>query len=236
MYIQRGVCGVTLRLQCLTIGITHIAVSLISIILASLMLRHPLYYLDLNAMGEDASEFANISANSTELEDLEDKTAMDEEERLTRGAIHDVEEEGIELLVGGIASMVTSVLLVQGIRQEKIGLIFPWVIVTILEMVAAFISFAMRMSSPHPLPFLKIFAAMIYFSISSYFTLSVYSYYQIIKIKKRKVITFLDHEFQGGEGSWYHALQEEPVPPYTEKAVPMTDEDDRGRENVLFAK
>ncbi len=32
---------------------------------------------------------------------------------------------------------------------------------------------------------------------------SVYSYYQIIKIKKRQVITFLDHEFQGSEGQYW---------------------------------
>ncbi|XP_023342471.1 uncharacterized protein LOC111712157 [Eurytemora carolleeae] len=100
-----------------------------------------------------------------------------------------------------------------------------------------------------------------YFCIAGYFILSVFSYYQILKIRKKKVITFLDQEFQGGEGSMYHTLEEEggddphfsqysdiqtprqsshpwgrPTTPYTEKAVPMTEEEDVGNENVLFAK
>eukprot|EP00091_Calanus_sinicus_P001370 TRINITY_DN11364_c0_g1_i1.p1 TRINITY_DN11364_c0_g1~~TRINITY_DN11364_c0_g1_i1.p1 ORF type:complete len:120 (-),score=37.55 TRINITY_DN11364_c0_g1_i1:54-389(-) len=84
------------------------------------------------------------------------------------------------------------------------------------------------------------FLVVIYFSISIYFILSVYSFYMIIKIQKKSVTHFLDHEFQGGAGeeSFYRPLEDsqEQIPPFREKKVPMHDHEDFGRENVLYAK
>ena len=79
---------------------------------------------------------------------------------------------------------------------------------------------------------------MFYFATSTYFILSVYSLYMIIKIQKKSVTHFLDHEFQGGEGSYYRPLEngQEQIPPFREKKVPMHDHEDFGRENVLYAK
>ena len=78
----------------------------------------------------------------------------------------------------------------------------------------------------------------------------------IIKIQKRSVIRFLDHEFQTSEGrpkvnihvlcfpfigGFYRPVDEGrsggiPVTPFREKKVPMTEQEDVDKEHVLYAK
>ena len=48
--------------------------------------------------------------------------------------------------------------------------------------------------------FLQAVSMLLYLGLSIYFILSVYSYYIIIRIQKRSVIQFLDHEFEASEG------------------------------------
>ena len=47
---------------------------------------------------------------------------------------------------------------------------------------------------------LQAVSMLLYLGLSIYFILSVYSYYIIIRIQKRSVIQFLDHEFEATEG------------------------------------
>ena len=106
--------------------------------------------------------------------------------------------------------------------------------------------------------FFKTTMIFFYFLICVYSILSVYSLHMIIKIQKRSVIRFLDQDFQTTEGTYhlthwltisvhislggfYRPLDEEnrvggQVPPYRERRVPMTDEDDVDKEHVLYAK
>jgi len=95
-----------------------------------------------------------------------------------------------------------------------------------------------RVSSSSSISILKVFLVGLYFSLSIYFILSVHSLYIIIKIQKKNVTTFLDHEFESSPGAFYQTLDEDdaPAPPYREKTVPMTEEEDHGKEHVLYAK
>ena len=54
------------------------------------------------------------------------------------------------------------------------------------------------MASPTSLSVFKAFLVVLFFALSVYFILSVYSLYMILKIQKKSVTTFLDHEFQQG--------------------------------------
>ena len=54
-----------------------------------------------------------------------------------------------------------------------------------------------QVASPYSLNVFKAFMVVLYFALSIYFTLSVYSLYMIIKIQKKSVTTFLDHDFEG---------------------------------------
>ena len=42
---------------------------------------------------------------------------------------------------------------------------------------------------------------VLYFAISIYFIMCVFSLYKILKIQKSSVIRFLDHEFEANEGT-----------------------------------
>ena len=55
-----------------------------------------------------------------------------------------------------------------------------------------------QVASPTSLSVFKAFLVVLFFALSVYFILSVYSLYMILKIQKKSVTTFLDHEFQQG--------------------------------------
>ena len=55
-----------------------------------------------------------------------------------------------------------------------------------------------QVASPTSLSVFKAFLVVLFFALSIYFILSVYSLYMILKIQKKSVTTFLDHEFQQG--------------------------------------
>eukprot|EP00090_Calanus_glacialis_P022661 TRINITY_DN34944_c0_g1_i1.p1 TRINITY_DN34944_c0_g1~~TRINITY_DN34944_c0_g1_i1.p1 ORF type:complete len:243 (-),score=68.05 TRINITY_DN34944_c0_g1_i1:44-772(-) len=234
--IHRGLCGISLRLQCLSIGMTYSILSTIAIFMSSMMLHNPLSFIDLR-VAKTVHKHKEISANET---NEDDESAMDELESVTNSLIREVGQNGIEMLIGGFATLIVSVLLIQGIRKNKTSWIFPWVVESIISTVGSFFMFLIRVASPASISVLKAFLVVFYFAISIYFILSVYSFYMIIKIQKKSVTHFLDHEFQGaaGEGSFYRPLEDsqEQIPPFREKKVPMHDHEDYGRENVLYAK
>jgi len=267
--IHRGLCGQSLKRQCLVIGGCYILTSSISIILSSLMLFAPMRYVNLNTLSADTTQEGYLSKNGTYQENDESvDSTMDKIDKMTAVALHGVGATATEMLIESLASLVVSVLLIHGIRQDKVSYIFPWVIVEILLNVGNLIFFFTKVASPASLSVLKIVGGVLYFTIAAYFILSVHSYHQILRIRKKKAFSFLDHEFQGGEGAYYHTLEEEggvnpgPDPvlpftdlevpgassaahhpfgrpkagPFTEKAVPMTDEEDLAKENVLYAK
>jgi len=243
--IHRGLCGVSLRTQCLGIAGTYTFISTIGVFLASLMLHSPASYIKLEeamtkehhdtdfALINDAINNTAISTNSTE----EQETATDELEAITNHLIRQVGQNAIEMLIGGLATFFCSILLIQGIRKNKTTWMFPWIVESSISTFASFILFLVQVASPTSLSVFKAFLVVLFFALSVYFILSVYSLYMILKIQKKSVTTFLDHEFQQGS-SFYHTLEdEEPhMPPYREKTVPMTESDDKGREHVLYAK
>jgi len=264
VFIHRGLCGVPLAKQCIFIGVGYMILSVTCVVLSSMMLHNPLKYVALNQISVDSTKF-----NLSEAGDTKKQSAMDEIDRLTTAALHSVGVDAIELLVESIATLLVSASLIHGVRQEKAAFVFPWVIIETLVTVTNLLCFLLKTTSTSFFSASQIVVGLLHFAWTIYCVLSVYSYYQILKIKKRKVITFLDHEFQGGVGSWYHTLDNQggddivpthagPAPPYsdvaekrtevqsnsnpfrrppyTEKAVPMTEEEDLGKENVLFAK
>jgi ABC-type Fe3+-siderophore transport system permease subunit len=241
--IHRGLCGVSLRTQCLGIAGTYTFISSIGVFLASLMLHSPASYVRLEEAitkeHHDTSAIlvtnaTDISTNST-IEEQE--TATDELEAITNHLIKQVGQNAIEMLIGGLATFFCSILLIQGIRKNKTTWMFPWIVESSISTFASFILFLVQVASPTSLSVFKAFLVVLFFALSVYFILSVYSLYMILKIQKKSVTTFLDHEFQQGS-SFYHTLEdEEPhMPPYREKTVPMTESEDKGREHVLYAK
>jgi len=203
-------CGVSLKLQCIYIGVTYALVSMLSLVMSSMMLHSPIQYINLDSLHADASK-ENFSMNVTDsMQELGGQSTMDKIEKQTGEALHNVGATAIEMLVESVSTLAVSVLLIHGVREEKTAFMFPWVIVTILLTVANFITFIAKAASPG-ISAGKVCAAIFYFSITAYFILCVQSYYQITRIKKKKALTFLDTEFQGGEGNWYHSLREDRV-------------------------
>jgi len=239
--IHRGLCGVSLRTQCLGIAGTYTFISSIGVFLASLMLHSPASYIKLEEAitkeHHDTSINATDSGISTNSTTEEQDTATDELEAITNHLIKQVGQNAIEMLIGGLATFFCSILLIQGIRKNKTTWMFPWIVESSISTFASFILFLVQVASPTSLSVFKAFLVVLFFALSIYFILSVYSLYMILKIQKKSVTTFLDQEFEQGS-SFYHTLEdEEPhMPPYREKTVPMTESEDKGREHVLYAK
>jgi len=187
-------------------------------------------------MGNTIIAESQSQSNTTNEE--EDHSTSDEMEAIRKHLIRQVGQNAIQMLVGSMAVLICSVMLLHGVRKYKTSWILPWIVESVISTGATFVIFLVRVSSSSSISILKVFLVGLYFSLSIYFILSVHSLYIIIKIQKKNVTTFLDHEFESSPGAFYQTLDEDdaPAPPYREKTVPMTEEEDHGKEHVLYAK
>merc|ERR1712241_793730 len=107
---------------------------------------------------------------------------------------------------------------------------------TIIQTTGAFLIFIVKVANPGYISVMKAVTMLLYLGVSIYFILSVYSYYIIIRIQKRSVIQFLDHEFEATEVGFHRPRSSGHQRSRIEKSVPMSGEEDRDREHVLYAR
>jgi len=259
--VHRGLFGLNLKSQCIGIGVGYIVLSFAAIFTASLMLHHPMTFVDLEKIKthqthqtllpppspmnisstNDNSDNKNENTNDA-LEIIIDdvKTATDEIEEITRRLVQNVGTHAVEWLVFGFATFIVSVLLIYGIKTSKTSFILPWIIETVAQTLGTFIIFLVKIATPGAISVPKAFCIVIYFSLAIYFVLCVFSYLTILKIQKRSVVRFLDHEFEANDGGFYRPLDMNvrpgPQKPWKERTVPMSGHEDIDREHVLYAR
>eukprot|EP00088_Acartia_fossae_P026977 TRINITY_DN27765_c0_g1_i1.p1 TRINITY_DN27765_c0_g1~~TRINITY_DN27765_c0_g1_i1.p1 ORF type:complete len:288 (-),score=63.44 TRINITY_DN27765_c0_g1_i1:35-871(-) len=265
IYIHRGLCGISLKVQCLYIAMTYIMVNFVSLLISSLMMANPQRYINYASIRKSmpSESFETEANNGTALEDDLPSSSVEEEmEKLTEKAMIEIGSHGIELMVESLFMLIMSVLLLHGLRTDKSTYIFPWVIVNMLITMANFIVLMLKFAVLTVAGIVEMLVTVLFLIITTYFIMSVYSYYQLLKIRKAKVITFLNNEFQteSDAGPGYRILVEEDLPndnpppysdlvqqpstssqenrpmPFTEKNVAMTDEEDTNKENVLYVQ
>ena len=95
----------------------------------------------------------------------------------------------------------------------------PWLVETVIQNCATFLIFLVNIATPGAISigsvsivvnspkavdlfiyYFQGFAMVLYFAVSIYFIMCVFSLYKILKIQKSSVIRFLDHEFEANEG------------------------------------
>jgi len=233
-------------------------INTISLLISSMMICNPEKYVDYEKLHAKSSSNTGNS-NLTEVEDaieLDGATSDNQltlMEDLTEQAMIDIGNNGIEIMVESMFMLIVSSLLLHGLRYEKCSYIFPWIIVNVLVTAANFVFMTLKIAAPTPAAVLEMGVTVVVLFITSYFILSVYSFYQLIKIRKAKVVTFLNNEFQADSesGTPYRILVEEdandqPPPysdvatarpmPFTEKHVVLTETEDASKENVLYVQ
>jgi len=261
--IHRGFCGSSLKSQCHGIAIAYIILSWLAIFTASLMLHRPLQFVDLTKLKTEKSHLAFHPSNNTgvqvqtnaSFEEASESTmqdnviedigaAADELEEITERFIQSVGVNAVEMMIGGFATFIVSSLLIHGIRTKKSTFILPWIIETVIQTCGTFIMFLVNVSS---ISSLKAISLTVYFGLSVYFILCVHSLHVIIKIQKKSIVRFLEHDFEATEVGYYRPLDNGNGPaaenpgfrdssPWTEKTAPMTPEEDIHREHVLYAR
>jgi len=258
--VHRGLFGLNLKSQCIGIGGGYIVLSFAAIFTASLMLHHPMTFVNLEQIKTHQTHqtllpppsLINSSENNIDNDENKDKndameiiiddvkTATDEIEEITRKLVKSVGTDAVEWLVFGFATFVVSVLLIYGIKTSKTSFILPWIIETIVQTSGTFIIFLVKIATPGAISVVKAFCIVIYFSLAIYFVLCVYSYYTILKIQKRSVVRFLEHEFEANDGGFYRPFDMNtrpgPQKPWKERTVPMNSHEDIDREHVLYAR
>lgn len=227
----------SLRSQCTGIGVTYCLLSTIGILLSSLRIHSPASYISMgNTVIQESQSQSNASNVSTH--GGEEHTNTDEMESIRSHLIRQVGQNAIQMMIGSMAVLICSVMLLHGVRKHKSSWLLPWIVESVISTGATFVILLVRVASSSSISIVRVFLVGLYFSLSIYFILSVHSLYIIIKIQKKNVTTFLDQEFETDAGAFYQTLDEDeaPAPPYREKTVPMTEEEDHGKEHVLYAK
>merc|ERR1719348_1116068 len=114
--IHRGLCGINLRVQCLAIGILFTLLSFIAMVYGSLILHKPFNFISLSNT-RTVHDHHVITGNKSDVGE-EEESGTDELEHITMNLIKEVENNGMEILIGGLMTFLVSVLLIQGIRQK----------------------------------------------------------------------------------------------------------------------
>jgi hypothetical protein len=235
-------------------SITYLLVNIVALLVASMMVGNPQRYLNYASLRTQlkGDSFENSTEASME-DDIPSLSIENKMNEMTKDAISEICSNGIEIMVESLFMLIVSALLIHGLRKDKSTFIFPWVVVNVLCTLANFIGMMLKFAVLTYAGVLEMIITVLFLFVTSYFILSVYSYYQLLKIRKAKVISFLSNEFQAEPGPGYHILVEDDAGhdnppayadlaqtttsiPFKEKNVPMTDAEDVNKENVLYVQ
>jgi len=160
-----------------------------------------------------------IEENAKDLleEDIEvPQSAEKEEDRHLRQLIKHIEGDGVEVLIESALSLTCSLILLHGVRTNRHWLLLPWLLDTMMEMVAGFLQVTVQaareqwtMSTTH------ILGVLLFYFLGGYCLYSVASYQVLLRRMNKNSDQIINSVCQAGGfqdlvgGRNYRRLEEE---------------------------
>ncbi|XP_059094819.1 uncharacterized protein LOC131889683 isoform X2 [Tigriopus californicus] len=110
------------------------------------------------------------------------------EPKMQQVLLNEHDEVALEMFLGGLSILIASLLLIHGLKKQSTSFIFPWIVITIVEMVSFFVVILFRVV--HPRRYYGIHVPKLIFAVLChifvvYMIQSVYSCYFYLKEKKK---------------------------------------------------
>jgi len=167
--IEKGLLGINLRLQNISIALIQMLAALLIFIMAIVYLKHP------------ESHIKHLNLNTTLL-----NITMENErdEKITQ-----VIQKASLMMVGSVATIIACSFLLFGILRDRQRYLILWVGITSFTLCGCLLIFVIRISSQATNTFKtsKIVAIILYFLLNIYFIASVEAY--IRKLSRRAILT-----------------------------------------------
>lgn len=148
-------------------------------------------------------------------EDIVIEQPIEEQQYLKRLLRH-IQGEGVEVLIEGALSLTCSLILLHGVRTNRHWLLLPWLIDTLLEMVAGFLQVSVQaVREQWKMTPGRILGILVFYFLGGYCLYSVASYQVLLRRMNKNSDQIINSVCQGGGfqdlvgGRNYRRLEEE---------------------------
>jgi len=171
--------------------------------------------IDTNTSEKPFEEHQLDSTEDSLEEDIIIEQPIEEQQYLKRLLRH-IQGEGVEVLIEGALSLTCSLILLHGVRTNRHWLLLPWLIDTLLEMVAGFLQVSVQaVREQWKMTPGRILGILVFYFLGGYCLYSVASYQVLLRRMNKNSDQIINSVCQGGGfqdlvgGRNYRRLEEE---------------------------
>jgi len=171
--------------------------------------------IDTNTSERPFEEQQPDSTEDSLEEDIIIEQPIEEQQYLKRLLRH-IQGEGVEVLIEGALSLTCSLILLHGVRTNRHWLLLPWLIDTLLEMVAGFLQVSVQaVREQWKMTPGRILGILVFYFLGGYCLYSVASYQVLLRRMNKNSDQIINSVCQGGGfqdlvgGRNYRRLEEE---------------------------
>jgi len=179
IWLQKGLCGISLATQTLTIGTLYVALSLFVLIYGFFIIEHPEKWIKQNLESLIEKE---LSESIDEWNITESSFPKSSERLHYEQLIRHIQNEGLEMILVSMITILCSGMLIMGSKHARSFWFIPWIAQQSFDlMVAVFIYLTRGFHGSAAHIFADFFAFLIYFGFNGYTIFSVMSHYILLK-------------------------------------------------------
>jgi len=171
---------------------------------------------DENLSAEEAFKGQELQEREDLLEEDIEVPESAEEERHLRQLIKHIQGDGVEVLIESALSLTCSLILLHGVRTNRHWLLLPWLIDTMMEMVAGFLQVTVQAAREQwAMSTTQILGVLLFYFLGGYCLYSVASYQVLLRRMNKNSDQIINSVCQAGGfqdlvgGRNYRRLEEE---------------------------
>jgi len=227
-WLKKGFCGTSLKKHTYFVASLDMAISLGAMILGFVVILYPARYvsqpdivssdstqvqIDMEEkFSNETSDLLAAASNITEVDEIEDGEISSAETHHYRERLKDIQDEGVEVIITAMVTIVTTVLLVLGARKNKSVYFVPWLAENVTAIVIAVGMAVIKLLSGTSKSVTgTVIGLLIFIPLYSYLVFGVASYYVTLRRMKQHSHQIISSVMQGG-GSYQDGVNFDRLP------------------------
>jgi len=227
-WLKKGFCGTSLKKHTYFVVSFDMALSIGAMMLGFVVIVYPEKYIslpdihqdDFSREAEDVKEkFLNetnaeiaAAGNSSEVERIESGNISSHERFHYLERLKDAQDEGVEVIITAMVTIVTTILLVVGVRKNKSLYFIPWLAENVTAiLIAVGVSLIRLLSGTARSVTGTVIGLLIFIPLYSYLVFGVASYFVMIRRMKQHSTQIISSVMQG-DGSYQDGIKFDQLP------------------------
>lgn len=228
-WLKKGFCGTSLKKHTYFVVSFDMALSIGAMLLGFVVIVYPEKYISMpDSVDDDFSRAAEemvemfvnetnteISAaanNSEVIEEIKNGNISSHERFHYRERLKDAQDEGVEVIITAMVTIVTTILLVVGVRKSKSLYFIPWLAENVTAIsIAVGVALIRLLSGTARSITGTIIGLLIFIPLYSYLVFGVASYFVMIRRMKKHSTQIISSVMQG-DGSYQDGIKFDQLP------------------------